>query len=142
MFEKALAEKFKRIFDLKTSLDLSKIKFSDVGYSGEQDCVFVEVTSSKNQIKTGREIAMITAVAKVFANADKLPFGYFSKRIAAAQPIDVNDIFFYNFEDNTNLFGPVVQRNFSFVYFFDSQYNPALGKIESVAVTVTTGETP
>lgn len=132
MFETALIEKFNRIFDMKVSLDLSKIKFSDVGYSGEQDCIFVEVNSSYNQISTGRARAKIVATAKVFANADKLPFGYFSKKLAAAKVGDLNDIFFYNFEDNSNLFLNVVQRTFSFVYFFDSQYNPALGTINPV----------
>jgi hypothetical protein len=140
MFEKSLIEKFERIFDMKCSLDLSKIKFTEQGYSGEQECLFIEIASSRNSIKEKRQVAHITGQVKVFANADKLPFGYFSKKIAEADPDDTHDLFFYDIEDNSNLYLNVVQRTFSFRYFFDSQYNPSLGTITSVDLTTQVSE--
>lgn len=140
MFEASLIETFESIFDMKVSMDLSKIKFTDQGYSGEQECIFIEIASSRNKIKDKRQYARVTGQIKVFANADKLPFGYFSKKIAEANNDLTHDLFFYDFESNTNLYLNVVQRTLSFIYFFNSQYNPALGTITSVDLTTQVSE--
>ena len=58
----------------------------------------------------------------MFGNNDKLTFGYFSKRIAKSDPEDTKSLFFYDIESNTKRFQNIVQRGFSFIYFFNSQY--------------------
>ena len=73
----------------------------------------------------------------MFGNAEKLPFGFFSKAIKNADDEDTRDLFFFDLENNSRVFRNIVQRGFSFVYFFDSQYDPKVGSITSVDITVT-----
>lgn len=126
MFEKELSEKLKRIFCVK------KVTFDEPGPSGEQECLFIEVESSNNVIKDGRSKAMVSGKVVMFGTAGKIPFGYFSKHIKQANVADTKDFFFYDFETNSKLFRDKVQRGFSFVYFFDSQYDPETGSMESI----------
>ncbi len=133
MFEDALIAKLKKIFDLKVSMDLSQIKFSDKGYSGEQETLFVEILSSMTKIKDAREVARVNGKCTVFANGDKLPFGYFNKQIDLAGA-ECADLFFHDLEGSVNVFGKLVQRSFSFVYFFNGQYNPEVGTMTSINI--------
>lgn len=126
MFESELKEKMQRIFGLK------KVTYSMPGESHEQECLFLEIKESKNTIKDGRAKAMVTGSALLFGNADKIPFGFFSKRIQEADPDDTRDLFFFDLEANARRYQNVVQRGISFVYFFDSQYDPETGTMTSV----------
>jgi hypothetical protein len=131
MFEKSLKEKFQRIFDLK------KATFNLPGESQEQECLFIEIENSRNTIKDGKEIARVTGKIRVFGNQEKIPFGYFSKKIQSAAPADTKDLFFFDFEENAGTFLNIAERSLSFVYFFNSQYDPALGTITSIDIEVT-----
>ncbi len=133
MFEAALVAKFKKIFDLKVSMDLSQIKFSDKGYSGEQETLFIEVLSSLSRIKDAKQLARVMGKCTIFANADKLPFGYFAKQIELAGG-ECADVFFHDLEGSVNVYGNLVQRSFNFVYFFNSQYNPEVGTMTSINI--------
>ncbi len=126
MFESTLEEKLKRIFDVK------KVTFAEPGESAEQECIFIGVEHSTNAIKDKRAKAKVTGTISMFGNADKLPFGFFSKRIAQADASDTVDLFFHDFESNTRRYQNLVQRACSFVYFFDSQYDPDTGTITSI----------
>lgn len=131
MFEKQLEETFKRIFDIE------KVSYDQPGESAEQNCLFIEIESSRNNPKDGRFVARITGNAVLIGPNDKLPFGFFSKKIDEADPADTKDLFFFDFEANTRRYRNLVQRGFSFVYFFDGQYDPDLGTITSVTITTT-----
>lgn len=126
MFEKALAEKFKKIFKVK------KVSFDQPGESLEQECLFIEIESAKISIKDDRAKAMVNGNALINSTNEKLPFAYYSKNIAEASVDDTKDLFFYDFENNTRIYRDKVQRAFSFVYFFDSQYDPETGNITSI----------
>jgi hypothetical protein len=127
MVETTLKELFERIFDLKVTLDLP-------GDMHEQDCLFVEVESSKNKIKDNRFIARVTGSASVFSRKDKLPIGYLSKAIANADPDDTKNLFFFDIENNQKVYRNIASRSFGFVYFFDCEYNPPSGTITSVTI--------
>lgn len=133
MFEKQLEEKFQKIFEVK------KVTFDVPGESQEQGCLFVEIEDSRNTIKDGRERAKVTGNAVMLARSEALPFGFFSKAIAKASPSDTKDLFFFDFEVNTRRYRDKVQRGFSFVYFFDGQYDPETGSINEVTITVEDG---
>lgn len=133
MFEKQLESKFLKIFNCK------KVTFDQPGQSQEQEVLFVEIEIAKNIVKDGQVISKISGSASMFGNNDKLTFGYFSKRIAKSEPEDTKSLFFYDIESNTKRYQNVVQRGFSFIYFFNSQYDPETGSIDSV--TFTTEET-
>lgn len=134
MFEKTLEEKFKKIFGVK------KVTFDQPSDLKEQECIFIEVEDSKNNIKDGRVTMMISGNGSMFGVSEKLPFGFFSKAIKQADSDDTHDIFFHQLETNTRYYRNLVQRGFSFVYFFNSQYDPKIGSITSVTVSITDEE--
>ena len=133
MFEKQLESKFLKIFNCK------KVSFDQPGESREQEVLFVEIEVAKNIVKDGQVVSKISGSASMFGNNDKLTFGYFSKRIAKSDPADTKALFFYDIESNTKRYQNIVQRGFSFIYFFNSQFDPETGSIDSV--TFTTEET-
>lgn len=130
MFEKELEDKFKKIFGIK------KVSYDEPGENGEQDCLFIQVENVRSNPKDGRIVARITGNAALIGPNDKLPFGFFSKCIGNAEREDLADLFFSDFETNTRRYRNLVQRGFSFVYFFDSQYDPETGSITGVTITV------
>lgn len=130
MFEKELEDKFKAIFGVE------KVTYDAPGESREQNCIFVEVETPKFSFKDGRAVAMITGNGTMFGRNDALTFGFISGAIAKAPNALTKDLFFFDFETNTLRFRDIVQRGFSFTYFFDSQHDPALGTITSVETTI------
>ena len=132
MFKEAMAASLKKIFDV------DKVTFNLPSKEDEQEVIFVEVDSAINKIKDGRALSRVTGKLRMFASQDKLPFGYFSKKIDAADPAHVIKFYFYNFEENTGRFQNIVERTLGFVYFFDSQYDPALGTLNSIELSEVT----
>ncbi len=128
MFEKTLADKFKKIFEFK------KVTFDDPSDSKEQNCLFIDVEVPHNKILDGKVIARVTGKATVYAPANELPFGYFAKKIAKALGPDTKDLFFFDVEHNARLYENIVERSFSFVYFFSGQYDPSTGTITTLSI--------
>lgn len=127
MFEKALTEKFQKIFGLK------KVRFDlPAEEAPEQECLFIQVDQPNVTVKSKSARARVVGQATVFGSADKIPFGFFAKRIAKADAELTKDLYFFEVEQNTRQFVNIVQRSFSFVFFFNSQYDPEVGTIESV----------
>jgi len=106
----------------------------------EQECLFVEIEVANNTVKDGRVFSKVSGKAIMFGNNEKLPFGYFSKRIAKSNPEDTKPFFFFDIESNTKRYQDIVERGFSFIYFFNSQFDPETGTIDSVNFTTTTEE--
>lgn len=131
--EDTLKAQFAAIFGVK------KVVFDSPGESQEQDCLFIEVENSWNTFKDGRAISKVTGNCIMFGQNDELKLGFFSKAIAKAPKSQTKNLFFFDFEENTKRFRNIVQRSFSFVYFFDSQYDPETGSITSVNF-ITEGE--
>lgn len=129
MLEATLQETLKRIFDLK------KCTFDSVSESREQECIFVEVDSNRGSIKDGVEVFRVEGRIRVFANRDKLPLGYFAKKIHEADPTDTQDLFFFDIEQNLGIIQNIVERTVSFVYLYSGQYDPALGTITSIEIS-------
>lgn len=137
MFEESLQEKLKAIFDFK-KVTFSRPNKTEDGEAPEQECLFIEVENPRCKLSDKKQIARVTGKAIVYASADKMPFGYFAKKIAAADPANTKDLFFSDIEANSRTFQDIVQRGFSFVYFFNSQYDPAIGSITSITTEVST----
>lgn len=130
MFEQDLEDKFKAIFNVK------KISYDSPGESQEQECLFIQIEEPKFTFKDGGVKALVTGKAIMFGRNDALTFGFFAKCIAQAAAALTKDLFFEDFESNTQRFRDKVQRGFSFTYFFNSQYDPAIGTITSVTTNV------
>jgi hypothetical protein len=129
VFEAALEATFKAIFEVK------KVTYNEISDSQEQGCIFIEVENSRNTIKDGRQRALVTGNALMFGPYEKMPFGFFSKKIAKADPALTKPFFFFDFETNTRRYGDIVQRGFGFVFLYDAQYDPAIGEISSLEFT-------
>lgn len=128
MFEDQLKERLKRIFKL------NKVTFDSPGESMEQNCLYVDVEDSFNTISDGKEHARVTGTIYMIAPNNKLKFGFFSKAIATADKEDTKDLFFSDFEANSNRYRNLVQRSCAFLYFFDSQFDPNIGRIEGINI--------
>lgn len=134
MFEKELADKFKAIFKCKdVTYDEPGIK---PDAAREQEVLFVEVENPKFTFKDGGVRAMVTGKAVMYGRNDALTFGYFAKGIAEAPASLTKDLFFKDMEGNARRFRDIVERGFSFTYFFNSQYDPAIGTITSVDINI------
>lgn len=130
MFEKELEKKFKKIFGVE------KVTYDSPGESIEQGCLFIDIDSCKNTIKDGKAVAMVNGSAFLSAPGPQMPFGFFAKAINKAPVEDTKDLFFFDIETNTQRMRDLVQRGFSFVYFFRGQYDPAIGTITSVTISI------
>lgn len=125
-----MKEKLERIFGLKVS-------FNHKSESQEQECIFVEVESTKNNVSAGRFKGKAMGKLRFFVNSDKLPFGFFSQKISLADRADIDDFFFYDFEENTGTILNICERLLSFIYLYDMEYNPSVGLINELETTVT-----
>lgn len=98
----------------------------------EQNCLFVNVETPRITIKQGKQLARVEGSVVMFAQNENLPFGFFAKAIQAADPADTKDLFFFEVETNTRTYQNLVQRGFSFVYFFSGQYDPDNGTLNAI----------
>lgn len=128
MFEKSLEEKLKGIFGVK------KVDFALPSESQEQECLFVSVEDPKFRFKDGYVVCRVTGSCSFFANSDKLPFGYFSACIENADNNLTKDMWFGELEGNERIYRNIVQRTFSFVYFFRSQHDPNIGTLDELDI--------
>ncbi len=131
MFEKTLAAKLKGIFDL------DKVTYDRPSESKEQEGIFISVASARTRLIDAREITRVTGSLTIFASTEKLPFGYFAKRISQASADLTRGLFFHDFEENVGTFVNIAERRLSFVFLFDSQYDPAIGTLNEVNLSIT-----
>lgn len=130
MFEKELAEKMKAIFKVKA------VTFDAPGDSREQEKLFIQVEEPRFRITDKKARAMVTGRATLFGRNDSLTFGFFSSAIAIAKNDLTKDLIFRDFETNTQRFRDIVERGFSFTYFFSTQHDPAVGNMAGVDINI------
>ena len=130
MFEKTLETKLKDIFDVK------KVVYDQPGESEEQECIFIEIEQSRNHVKDKRFIARVNGTLTIVGSSEKMPYGFFSKKIDEAKPAVKRDLAFFNLERNTRVFRNIVQRTADFTFFFNGQYDPNIGSITSVTTNI------
>lgn len=129
MFRADLKDKLERIFGFK------KTTFGAASDQFEQDVLFVEIQSCKAKPGDGDISAKVTGKIVVYSQDNKMPFGFFNKRIEKADKALTKDFFFYDIDVN-NESSParlqnISERSCSFVFLFQTQYDPNLGHIES-----------
>jgi hypothetical protein len=129
MIESQLKDTLMRIFDFKKAT--FNMPDSD---AQEQECLFIEIQDSKNRMGEAVQKGKISGIIRVFVNSDKMPLGYFAKKIEQAQSSDTKDLFFYEIEQNAGTYQNIVERTTKFIYFFNSQYNPSVGTINQVTI--------
>lgn len=143
MFKNDLKRRLRAIFDF------DKVSFNVPDYSGalEQDTLFVEITGAPSSVTTqrgGRQTARVVGQLVVFSQGEtsskgdvqRFPFGFMTKRIAQARREFAASLFFYDVDIDIpssparlqNLF----ERRTSFVFLYDSQYDPEQGELTSI----------
>lgn len=126
MFEDELQRRLRLIFGV------SKVRYDLPGESQEQECLFVNITDSRARVSNNSERARVNGEIVIFANADKMPFGFFSKKINQADPRLTKDLFFHNMDQNERRYQNIVERRCEFVFLYHGDYNPAKGEITSI----------
>ena len=117
---------------MKDIFEVSKVSFDLPGESREQDCLFIDIQSSKSSIKKTRENATVRGSILMYSNSEKLPFGFFLKKINQADEELTHDLCFFNMEENTRTFQNIVERRCNFIYLYSNDYDPEGGTITSV----------
>jgi len=129
VFRNTLKELLKDIFEIpKVSYDLP-------GESKEQGCIFVSIDSAQNSVKKGKECSIVRGSISIYSNGDKLPFGFFSKKINQAQPALTQGLFFYNMDENNKIFQNIVERKCNFIFLYSNEYDPEGGSLTSLDVS-------
>jgi hypothetical protein len=126
MFKTQIHDKLLNIFNVK------KVTFELPSEAKEQECIFIHVDSAVSKVTNGRAIAKVQGTLSIFANGEKLPFGFFHKKINSANIDDSANFFFYNMDVNVTYFGNLIERKASFVYFYNEQYDPNNGEINEL----------
>ncbi len=130
MFKKTLSDKLIKVFGLP------KVSYDSPGEAKEQEVIFVTVNKAHSIVNYGKVKMRVEGFTSVFAQSDKLPFGFFLKKIQA-MPEDCLDIFFYNVDKNEKYYGNLVERQCSFIYMYEGDYDPDAGEMTSVNLTTT-----
>lgn len=123
-----MAEKISKIFGVK------KVTFNEPGESYEQDCIFLTVQSCQSRTGKGRATARVSGSMTIFSQLDKLPYGFFNKRVQNADPELTRDFFFFDIDVDA-LNSParlqgIAERRAGFVYYYAAQYDPNHGELK------------
>lgn len=130
MFRKEMKEKLKAIFGVR------EVSFDFPGDNFEQDVLFVDVIESRTNAGQGTVRAKVTGSIYMFSQVDKLPYGFFTKKLQQADAELKKDFFFHDLDTNA-LNSParmqnISERRGSFVYLYSAQYDPEQGELTSV----------
>jgi len=137
MFRKDLMRRLEAIFQL----DKTTMLASSEAY--EQDTLFVEILSSRSRVSGangGRETAKVTGNIVIFSQDDRLPYGFFTKRIEQASAELTKPLFFFDI-DVDDVGSPARTQNLherrtSFIFLYDSQYDPDRGSLTNVTFPI------
>lgn len=140
MFKKDLLRRLEGIFGFEKTTMLAP----DANY--EQDTLFVELVSARTRVSGangGTETARVTGTLVVFSQDDRLPYGFFSKRIEQAAP-DLTKPFFFFDIDVDDVESParlqnLHERRTSFIFLYDAQYDPDRGTITTLTLSLNEG---
>ncbi len=132
-----MASKLQQIFAFKKSTYNAASANSSTG-SFEQDVLFIEILESKSRARDGKVTAQVSGSIVTFAQVDKLPYGYFQKRITIAPPEATKDFFFFDIDLNP-VNSPariqnISERRLRFVYLYSSQFDPEHGELTSLEI--------
>ena len=130
MYKKDLEKKLINIFGI------NRIIFAEPSEDKEQEVLFVNIASSNCKIKNDRILAKVEGQIIIYVNQDKLPHGFFIKKLNKASIYDTESLFFHNIDNNEQYAGAIglEKRTVDFVYFSNASYNPDMGEITSINI--------
>ncbi len=136
MFRKDLLNRLEQIFQLeKTTLLAPSIEF-------EQNTLFVEVIESRARMSGddgGRETAKVIGNITVYSQDNVLTYGFFTKAIERADPALTRPFIFFDVDvdlpQSQARIQNIHERRTSFVFLYDSQYDPNRGELTELEFT-------
>lgn len=138
MFRKDLERRLKAIFGWEY------VRFTQPSEMFEQDTAFIHINEAKSRmsrLKGGRETARVTGSIVVYTQENRLPFGFFNKRIEQADPDLTRNLFFYDIdadmENSPARIQDIHERRTGFLFLYDAQYDPSRGDLTSVGFSIT-----
>lgn len=136
MFKNDLQRRLCKIFDVE------KITYDAPGDSFEQDTIFIAVakcTTRVSDMNGGRETAKVEGSLTMYSQNNRLPFGFFNKRIEKADKQYTDNLFFYDIdvdvETSPARMQNIHERRVGFIFLYDSQYDPERGSMTSLDLT-------
>jgi hypothetical protein len=130
VFRKELKEKLIEIFGMPVSFD-------NPSDSYEQDKLFVEVVDCKTRPSGKNIYAKVTGDIAIFAQREKMPYGFFAKKIEKASFEMKQNLHFFTIDrEEANSEAKLMnisERRASFVFLYQTQYDPAKGEINEVS---------
>jgi hypothetical protein len=128
--ESTLQEKIKKIFDLKS------VSFDSPSESQEQEKAFIEVEETNVKVVDKIQTARVTGVITIFAHSGKMPMDYLATKLALARAEDKANLSFFDIGLSKGRLQNIDERTVRFVYFYSGQYDPNLGTLNDVDITV------
>lgn len=133
MFREELATKLKAIFGF------DKVTFNAPGESFEQDTLFVEVHECPSRVAGKKITAKVTGGLVVHSQAEKLPFGFFTRRMEKAASSLTTNLFLFD-ADRDVATSParsvnLTERRCRFVYLYSAQHDPNKGQMNEISFT-------
>lgn len=133
MFRKDLQRRLEAIFQIeKSTLLAPSLQF-------EQDTLFIQIDQANPRVCSkdgGRETAKVVGSLTVFSQDNRMPFGFFTKAIERADPELTRPFLFLDIDVDLASSPARVQniheRRTSFVFLYDSQYDPNRGALTSI----------
>lgn len=125
-----MQDKLKAIFGVK------KVTFDEPGDSFEQDCIFVEILESQSNTGQGKATAKVSGALVMYSQNNKLPFGFFNKKIQQADKSLTKNFFFFDIDvdaqNSPARLQNISERRANFIYLYSAQYDPNQGSLTSV----------
>ncbi len=133
-----MSEKLRGIFGFrKTTYDAPAISASTGTF--EQDTLFIEINEATSRVtQSGKAFAKVLGSLVVFSQMDKMPFGFFNKKIQQADPSLTGKFFFFDIDLNPAnspaRIQNITERRLRFVYLYSGDYDPSQGELTSLEI--------
>lgn len=133
MFRNDLKRRLCAIFEVKNTT------YDAPSDSYEQDTLFIHVSKSTTRVsdqKKGRQTAKVEGTLTMYSQDNRLPFGFFNKRIENAEHQYTDNLFFFDIdvdvETSEARMQNIHERRVGFIFLYDDQYDPERGQLTSV----------
>ena len=130
MFKKKLKKDLQEIFGVKN------VTFNEMSEDYEQEKLFVNCSTINPRISSDKMSCRVEGSITVFAQDNKLPFGFFSKKIELAKNEFKKDFFFFDIDldvaSSPARIQNIHERRVSFIYIYQDQFDPSKGELTSL----------
>lgn len=123
MMEERIKSKLSSIFGMRAKLEA-------VGEHQEQDVMFISLSRNRSTFKGSNISYRIEGDVTIYTQINKIPIGFFNKKIDLANADDKSSFFFFNIDENNQYsIQNLCEKKLSFIYIDQEQFDPSKGQI-------------